>query len=266
MDFELELTTPSTIFEKEKIEIWSDKVAVATDMTENKFFSYDWVYKNIFNMSEDDIKKVKDEVVEDTKQKFRLTSIEEEGDDPAKPFKKIGGKGGGGGGDKGGRGDLGGGSHGGGGGGGKLDLGDEKEDGEGDKEGGPDLGGLDDLVKETKERDQTGEHHTADDGEFGPDPLGDQELHRKPNKNSEGRRASPLQQNPEKASPLRLKEHASASKRTVDIPSKKVVDSALISSLSGFMAKSQFDIKKELIRESEGTSSKSMLDESNIKD
>ena len=56
VDFELELTNPSTIFEKEKIEIWSDKVTVATDMIENKLFSFDWIYKKIFHMSEDDIK------------------------------------------------------------------------------------------------------------------------------------------------------------------------------------------------------------------
>ena len=265
VDFELELTNPSTIFEKEKIEIWSDKVNVASDMVENKFFSYDWIYKNIFNMSEDDIKKVKDEVVEDSKQKYRFTSIEEDGDDPAKPFKKIGGNGGeaGGGGDGGGGvGDLGGGG-GGGAGGGKLDLGDENKGKEG-AEGGPDLGGIDDLVKETKERDQTGEHDTKDDGEFGPDPLGDKELHRKPNKNSEGRRASQLYQNPEKASPLRLKEYALASKKMVPPSSKRVIDSNLISSLSGFMAKNHADIKKELIKESVGIGSKSMLDEGNI--
>ena len=138
VDFEIELTNPSTIFEKEKIEIWQDKIGVAIDMVENKFFSYNWVYKNIFNMSEDDIREVKDEVVEDAKQKYRFTKIEEDGDDPAKPFKKMGGKGGGGDSedDDGGLGGLGGGGgHGGGGGGGSLpDLDDLGGDEGGDEE------------------------------------------------------------------------------------------------------------------------------------
>ena len=259
VDFELELTNPSTIFEKEKIEIWTDKVSVATDMVENKFFSYDWIYKNIFNMSEDDIKKVKEQVVEDAKQRFRFTSIEEDGDDPAKPFKKIGGKGGGDGGDGGGP-DLGGG---GGGGGGKLDLGDEDE--EGGEEGGPDLGGLDDLVKETKERDQTGEHQ-ASSHPFGEDPLGDKEIHEKPNKNSERKTKSAISHNYEEGTPLVVKEHSPISKRKVNPIPKKSVDSTLIHSLSGFLAKSHSDIKKELIRESEDSGSKSMLDESNIRE
>ena len=92
VEFSLELTNPSTIFEKEKIEIWSDKISVATDMVENKFFSYDWIYKNIFHLSDDDSKEIKDQIIEDTKQRYRFTSIEEDGVDPAKPFKKIGGK------------------------------------------------------------------------------------------------------------------------------------------------------------------------------
>ena len=139
VDFEIELTNPSTIFEKEKIEIWQDKVSVATDMVENKFFSYDWVYKNVFNMSEDDIKEVQDQVIEDAKRRYRLTTIEEDGDDPASPFKKIGKGKGGKDDDGGGLGDLdlgGGGGHGGG--GGSLpdldDLGDD-EGGEEDKKG-----------------------------------------------------------------------------------------------------------------------------------
>ena len=43
VDFSLELTNPSTVFEKEKISIWGDKVNVAKDMIENKLFSKKWV-------------------------------------------------------------------------------------------------------------------------------------------------------------------------------------------------------------------------------
>ena len=256
VDFEIELTNPSTIFEKEKIEIWSDKVSVATDMIDNKFFSFDWIYKNIFNMSEDDIKVVKDEVVDDAKQRYRFTSIEEDGDDPAKPFKKIGG---GGGKDS---------EEGGGGGGGLGDLGDleDLEDLEGGKgepegggEGGPDLGGPpEDLVKETKtERDQSGEHDARKQHPFGEDPLGDKELHSRPNKNSEGKKKSQISHNFESGTPLHLKEQKMK-------PQSKKVDVALFSSLSGFMNKTQKDTKKELIKESNKPGDSSLMDEHNI--
>lgn len=273
VDFELELTNPSTIFEKEKIEIWSDKVAVATDMVENKFFSFDWIYKNIFNMSDDDVKIVKDQVVEDAKQRYRFTSIEEDGDDPAKPFKKIGGKGGK---DS----DHSGGSHGGGGGGGGLgdlddldDLDDLEGGGEGGKEGEPgkegeeDKGNPDekggkegspeDLVKEIQlKRDQSGEHK-ASSHPFGEDPLGDKELHSKPNKNSEGKKKSELSHNFEDGTPMRLKE-------TTEKPQTQKKNTALFNSLSDFMGKTHKETKKELINESCVTGSKSLLDEGNI--
>ena len=48
VNFKLELTNPSTIFEKEKIEVWSNKTALAKEMMENKLFSKSWIYKNVF--------------------------------------------------------------------------------------------------------------------------------------------------------------------------------------------------------------------------
>ena len=101
VNFKLELTNPSTIFEKEKIEIWGNKTDLAREMMENKLFSKAWIYKNVFNLSKDDSDELLDQIVEDSKQMWRFKSIEEEGNDPAKPFQKInpnaeGGPGGGG--------------------------------------------------------------------------------------------------------------------------------------------------------------------------
>jgi hypothetical protein len=70
VDFSLELVNPSTVFEKEKIDIWSNKVSVAKDMIENKLFSKKWVYDNVFHMSEDDMNTVKNEIVDDSFQKI----------------------------------------------------------------------------------------------------------------------------------------------------------------------------------------------------
>jgi hypothetical protein len=89
VDFSLELTNPSTVFEKEKISIWGDKVNVAKDMIENKLFSKKWVYREVFNMSDDDASALKNDIVDDSKQTYRFKQIEEEGNDPAKSFQKV---------------------------------------------------------------------------------------------------------------------------------------------------------------------------------
>ena len=89
VNFTLELTNPSIVFETEKINAWSEKVGVAKDMIENKLFPKAWIYENIFHMSNDDVTKATGNIVEDTKQAYRYKQIEEEGIDPAKPYNKI---------------------------------------------------------------------------------------------------------------------------------------------------------------------------------
>jgi hypothetical protein len=89
VDFSIELTNPSTVYEKEKVAIWSDKVGVAKDMIENKLFSKKWVYQEVFNMSEDDAEALKSDIIDDAKQTYRFKQIEEEGNDPAKSFQKV---------------------------------------------------------------------------------------------------------------------------------------------------------------------------------
>jgi len=89
VDFKLELTNPSVIFETEKIKSWGDKISVAKDMMEQKLFSKQWIYDKIFHMSEDDIVKLTNDIIDDSKQSYRFKQIEEEGNDPAKPFDKI---------------------------------------------------------------------------------------------------------------------------------------------------------------------------------
>ena len=89
VDFSIELTNPSTVYEKEKVAIWSDKVGVAKDMIENKLFSKKWVYQEVFNMSEDDAEALKNDIIDDAKQTYRFKQIEEEGNDPAKSFQKV---------------------------------------------------------------------------------------------------------------------------------------------------------------------------------
>lgn len=82
VDFELSLTQPSTIYEAEKINLWSEKIRVAKDFFDSKLFSDDWIYQNIFNLSDDEIAKEKAKVIEGQKLLFRKTQIENEGNDP----------------------------------------------------------------------------------------------------------------------------------------------------------------------------------------
>lgn len=89
VDFSLELTNPSTIFEKEKVSVWQEKVNVAKDMIDAKIYSRKWIHTTVFNTSEDDINVINNDIVEDAKNAFRLKKIEEEGIDPAKPYNKI---------------------------------------------------------------------------------------------------------------------------------------------------------------------------------
>ncbi len=84
IDFDLGLTNPSTIYEQEKIELWNNKTSLASSMLQDGLLSSDWIYKNIFGFTDDEIKSEDDKIVFDYKQKFRRTQIENEGNDPAK--------------------------------------------------------------------------------------------------------------------------------------------------------------------------------------
>ena len=84
VDFELDLTNPSTIYEEEKVELWNNKTSLASSMLQDGLVSSEWIYKNIFGFSDEDIKKEDDGIVFDYKNKFRRSQIENEGTDPAK--------------------------------------------------------------------------------------------------------------------------------------------------------------------------------------
>ena len=187
VDFTLELTNPSTIFEKEKIDVWKSKVEVSKDMQENKFFSKKWIYENVFSLTDQDMLELQKQLIDDAKGTYRFKQIEEEGNDPAIKFlqsseKDKGGEGGEPAGGEPGGGDLGGGEPG-------AGLGEEPG-----KEPGGEAGG--EPPKETapkepsggetksstppklSERDQTG-RKDARKYRFGEDPLGTLENNRR---------------------------------------------------------------------------------------
>ena len=86
VDFTLELTNPSTIFEKEKIDVYKSKVELCKDMQEQKVFSKKWIYENIFGLSDQDMISLQKQLIDDAKGNYRFKQIEEEGNDPALSF------------------------------------------------------------------------------------------------------------------------------------------------------------------------------------
>ena len=232
VDFTLELTNPSVIFEKEKIAIWQDKVNLSKDMMETKLFSKKWIYENVFKISEEDVDIQKNDLVEDAKQSYRFKQIEDEGIDPAKPFNKIkpeeGGEGGTGVGETGA--EAGGGETGG------TETGGAEAGAEtgGETTGGETGGGeapalTEKSLRSYKRPSQKGSHKKRKDIAFGYDPLGSKE-------NVSQSQTDPLRQGSKTKSPLSLE------------------------GLNDFL-KTTSQIKTELLNE---TKSLSMLDEKNI--
>ncbi len=206
VDFELELSNPSTIFEQEKLEIWQNKVNLSKDMIEGKLFSKKWIYNKIWSLSEDDIEDLAKDVATDQKEAFRLEQMSTEGSDPATSNQKAG---------EDGPTDLGGGEGGGGdmpdlgGGGGGDSLPDLPSEAGGGDEALPPLEEetdanepvLDEETRREREqgiRDQTGnkaKYTTGFDKTRGEDPLGDmqnKEKEKSARKTTHMYRASPL--------------------------------------------------------------------------
>tara|TARA_R100000908_G_scaffold64464_2_gene48476 strand:+ start:16 stop:1881 length:1866 start_codon:yes stop_codon:yes gene_type:complete len=81
-NFELDLTTPSIIYDQEKIALMKEKVDLASQMMENKLVPTDWIYEHIFHFSEDQYEEYRDLIAQDQKRQFRMNQIETEGNDP----------------------------------------------------------------------------------------------------------------------------------------------------------------------------------------
>lgn len=82
-NFDLSLTTPSIIYEQERIALMKEKMDLAAQMMETSFLPTDWIYDKLFQFSEEEFDEYRDLVVEDKKRQFRMNQIQEEGNDPA---------------------------------------------------------------------------------------------------------------------------------------------------------------------------------------
>jgi hypothetical protein len=84
-NFELTLTNASTIYEQEKVNLWSEKTRLASDLKQLNMLSTDWVFHNVFGMSEEEMDTERAKMILDLKDRFRYQSIEQQGQDPANP-------------------------------------------------------------------------------------------------------------------------------------------------------------------------------------
>ena len=89
-NFELSMTTPSIIYDQERVALMKEKMDLSTAMIDSKLFPSDWIYDNIWHLSEDQYDVYRDLVRSDTKRKFRLSQIESEGNDPVETGRSYG--------------------------------------------------------------------------------------------------------------------------------------------------------------------------------
>lgn len=81
-NFTLSLTTPSIIYDQERVALMKEKVDLAKNMVETKLFSSDQIYDEVFHYSDEQLDEIRDLVREDAKRAFRLDQIANEGNDP----------------------------------------------------------------------------------------------------------------------------------------------------------------------------------------
>jgi len=90
VDFELSLTGPSIVFEQEKVELYKSKVELSNSILDKKILSTDFIYKNVFNLSEDEIDHERNRALDDAAHIFRTNQIENEGNDPIESGESYG--------------------------------------------------------------------------------------------------------------------------------------------------------------------------------
>ncbi len=90
VDFSLELSTPSLLYERQKVDLLNEKLNLIQNIKENKLFSRKWVYENLFNMTHEEWEEQQELMIEDLKREFREEQIKSEGNDPAKTGRSFG--------------------------------------------------------------------------------------------------------------------------------------------------------------------------------
>lgn len=82
INFSIELTSPSIIYDQQKVALMNEKMQLAVSMRDSKLVSDRYIYEYIFNMTEEQWLQERNDVIEDLKLRFRQNQIEQEGNDP----------------------------------------------------------------------------------------------------------------------------------------------------------------------------------------
>ena len=90
IDFKLELSTPSLIYERQKVDLMNEKATLVGNIKEQGLHSEQWIYQNIYGMNETEWKAERDLVIQDKMRAFRLEQIASEGNDPKTTGKSFG--------------------------------------------------------------------------------------------------------------------------------------------------------------------------------
>ena len=85
IDFELVMTSPSIIYEQEKINLWTQKITLASQITQTKYLSREWVYHNILELSTDEAKKEYEKMMQEAQSFGDLTVKEQQAMQPPPP-------------------------------------------------------------------------------------------------------------------------------------------------------------------------------------
>ncbi len=90
VNFEINLTTPSIIYDQERVALMKEKMDLAQQMVDSKLFPSDFIYDHLFHFSEDEYHEFRDLVREDSKRTFRNAQLEAEGNDPVETGQSYG--------------------------------------------------------------------------------------------------------------------------------------------------------------------------------
>lgn len=82
IDFSLSLNNPSLVYERQKVEILTEKMNLALVMQDSKLFSRKYIHENLFKLSESERLTEEELIIEDLMTTFRHSQIETEGNDP----------------------------------------------------------------------------------------------------------------------------------------------------------------------------------------
>lgn len=85
VDFTLSLTNPSTVYEQEKIALWKEKTMLAQQLVETRFLSREWIYNNIFEVSDEEMVIEQDKILEDVEFEAEIQKIMQEAMQPPQP-------------------------------------------------------------------------------------------------------------------------------------------------------------------------------------